>query len=211
MKLRPVRILTAFAVGLALTLLSPGYAPGQPSNDIQAKAAKLEKDLEASNGQVASLGQQLDEAQTRVDEAQAKVDDAETRIKAAQDEINRLKSLINERAASIYKVAGATGPFDAINTQHANDANARSHYSDIAASHDNSLIQDMAAAKQDLAAQRDEADKARADPTAERDSVAKAKADADAAAGRPQKPPRHVDGGLEHALRAPTARRAPSA
>src|SRR5713226_3241599 len=156
MKLRPVRIITALTFGLALTLLSPGYAPGQPSNDIQAKAAQLEKDLEASNSQIATLGQQVADAQKRVDEAESKIADADARIKVAQDEIERLKSLINGRAASIYKVAGASGPFDAMNAQDAKDLTARSKYTDVAASHDDALINQLASAKQDLAVQTDE-------------------------------------------------------
>ena len=197
MKLRPVRILSALTFGLALTLLFPAYAPGQPSNDIQAKAAKLENDLQAANSQVASLGQKLDEAQARVDEAEAKV-------KATQDEINRTKSALNERAAAIYKVAGGTGPLDAINAQNATDAAARAHYSDLAAAHDDSLMQQLAAAKADL-------DEARAEATAQRDLVAKAKADADAAAGQQQKLLDQVKGDIEQALRAQTAVRAASA
>jgi peptidoglycan DL-endopeptidase CwlO len=209
MKLRPVRILTPFVFGLALTLLSPGYAPGQPSNDIQAKAAQLEKDLEASNAKVASLGQQLNAAQSRVDDAEAKVADLDARMKPTKDEIARLKSLLNERAASIYKVAGAQGPLDAVNAQDAKDLSTRSKYTDVAASHDDALIDQLNAAKADLAAQRDEADKARADATAERDAVAKAKADADAAAAEQQKLLDQVNGPMEQALRDQTASRVP--
>jgi cell wall-associated NlpC family hydrolase len=209
MKLRPVRIVTTLAFGLVLVLLSPGYAPAQPSNDVRAKAAQLEKDLEASNRKVAALGEQLSGAQKRVDDAEAKVADAEARMKPAKDEIARIKSLINERAASIYKVAGAQGPLDAINTEHANDATARSHYGDVAAGHDDSLIDQLNVAKQEVQAQRDEADRARAEATAERDAVATAKADADAAAEQQQKLLDQVKGPMEQALRDQTAARAP--
>src|SRR5438105_4306418 len=102
MTFRPTRILAALTFGLALTLLFPGYAPGQPTTDIRAKAAQLEKDLNAANQKVETLGEQLQAAQ-------AKVDDAEARVKVAQDGINRIKSVINGRAASIYKRAGAGG------------------------------------------------------------------------------------------------------
>jgi cell wall-associated NlpC family hydrolase len=209
MKLRSVRIVTALAFGLALTLLSSGYAPGQPSNDIRAKAAQLEKDLEASNRKVAALGEQLSDAQKRVDDAEARVADAEARMKPAKDEIARLKSAINERAASIYKVAGAQGPLDAINTDDASDATARSHYGDVAAGHDDTLIDELNVAKQEVQAQRDEADRARAEATAERDAVAQAKTDADAAAAEQQKLLNQVKGDMEQALRDQTAARAP--
>ncbi|HEY3095944.1 MAG TPA: NlpC/P60 family protein [Acidimicrobiia bacterium] len=211
MKLRPVRIVTTLACGLVLILLSPGYAPAQPSNDVRAKAAQLEKDLEASNKKVAALGEQLSEAQKRVDDAEARVADAEARMKPAKDEIARIKSLINERAASIYKVAGARGPLDAINTEDTKDATARSHYGDVAAGRDDTLIDQLNAAKQEVQAQRDEADRARAEATAERDTVAKDKADADAAAAEQQKLLDQVKGDIEQALRDQTASRVPTA
>jgi peptidoglycan DL-endopeptidase CwlO len=208
MKLRPVRIVMTLAFGLGLTLMSAGYASAQPSNDIQARAAQLEKDLNASNQKVASLGQQLADVQKRVDEAEARIADAEARMKPAKEEIARIKSLINGRAASIYKVAGGSGPFDALNADDAKDVTARSKYSDVAANHDQGLIDELNAARRDLQVQRDLADKARAEATAERDAVAQAKAEADAAAAEQQRLLDQVEGEIAAALRESTAARA---
>jgi cell wall-associated NlpC family hydrolase len=197
MKLRSIRILAILTFGLALTLLFPGYASGQPTTDIRAKAAQLEKDLNAANQQVAALGQQLQAAE-------AKVAEADARIKPIQDEISRIKSMINGRAASFYKFAGAAGPFDALNAQDANDLSARSKYGDVVAGNDDSLVQQ-------LAAQRAELDKARAEAAAQRDAVASAKADADSAAATQQKLLDQVKGDIEAELRSQTASRASSA
>jgi peptidoglycan DL-endopeptidase CwlO len=197
MKFRPTRILAVLTFGLALTLLFPGYATGQPTTDIRAKAAQLEKDLNASNQQVAALGQQLQVAQ-------AKVDEADARVKVAQDGINRIKSMINGRAASIYKLAGAAGPFDALNAQDAQDLTTRSKYTDLANSSDESLVAQLAASRAEL-------DKARAEVAAERDAVAAAKAEADAAASTQQKLLDQVKGDIEAELRNQTAARAASA
>ena len=197
MTFRPTRILAALTFGLALTLLFPGYAPGQPTTDIRAKAAQLEKDLNAANQKVETLGEQLQAAQ-------AKVDDAEARVKVAQDGINRIKSVINGRAASIYKRAGAAGPFDALNAQDAQDLTTRSKYTDLANSSDEQLVAQLAATRAEL-------DKARADAAAERDSVAAAKADADSAASEQQKLLDQVKGDIEAELRSQTASRGASA
>jgi peptidoglycan DL-endopeptidase CwlO len=197
MKFRPIRMLAALTFGLALTLLFPGYATGQPTTDIRAKAAQLEKDLNASNQQVAALGQQLQAAQ-------AKVDEADARVKVAQDGINRIKSIINGRAASIYKLAGAAGPFDALNAQDAQDLTTRSKYTDLANSSDESLVQQLAASRAEL-------DKARAAVAAERDGVAAAKAEADSAASTQQKLLDQVKGEIETELRNQTAARAAGA
>jgi peptidoglycan DL-endopeptidase CwlO len=196
MKIRPTRILAALIFGLALTLLLPGYATGQPTTDIRAKAAQLEKDLDTANQKVQNLGEQLQAAQ-------AKVDEAETRIKVAQDEITHTKSMINGRAASIYKRAGAAGPFDALNAQDAQDLTTRSKYTDVANSNDQSLVQE-------LTAQRTELDKARADAASERDGLAAAKADAESAASDQQKLLDQVKGDIEAELRSQTASRAAS-
>ena len=197
MTFRPTRILAVLTFGLALTLLFPGYATGQPTTDIRAKAAQLEKDLNASNQQVAALGQQLQVAQ-------AKVDEADARVKVAQDGINRIKSIINGRAASIYKLAGAAGPFDALNAQDAQDITTRSKYTDLANSSDESLVQQLAASRAEL-------DKARAAVAAERDGVAAAKAEADSAASTQQKLLDQVKGDIEAELRNQTAVRAAGA
>src|ERR1700716_426572 len=187
MRLRPVRIVATLALGLVLTLLSPGLGQDQPSNDIRARAAQLERDLDASNQKVSSLGQQFADAQKRADDAEARVADADARMQPAKDEIARIKSLINGRAASIYKVAGGSGPFDALNTDDAKDVTARSKYTDVAANHDAGLIEQLNAAKRDLQGLRDQADKARTDASAERDAIAQAKGDAEAAAADQQR------------------------
>jgi cell wall-associated NlpC family hydrolase len=197
MKLRSIRILAMLTFGLALTLLFPGYASGQPTTDIRAKAAQLERDLNAANQQVAALGQQL---QT----AEAKVAEADARIQLIQDEINRIKLMINGRAASFYKFAGAAGPFDALNAQDANDLSARSKYGDVVAGNDDTLVQQ-------LAAQRAELDKARAEAASQRDAVAAAKAEADSAAADQQRLLDQVKGEIETELRRQTADRAASA
>ena len=194
MKTRHIRIISVLVLGLALTLLFPGYATGQPTQDIQAKAAQIERDLNAANDKVAGLIPQL---QT----AEAKLTDANARVQAVQDNINGIKTSINGRAAAFYKFAGAAGPFDALNAQDANDLSARSKYGDVAAGHDDDLVRQ-------LAEQRAELDKVRAEAQSERDAVAAAKAAADSAAADQQKLLDQVKGQVEAELKRQTANRA---
>ena len=196
MKTRHIRIISVLVLGLALTLLFPAYATGQPTQDIQAKAAQIERDLNAANDKVAALVPQ-------VQAAEAKLADANARVQAVQDSINGIKVLINGRAAAFYKFAGAAGPFDALNARDANDLSARTKYGDVAAGHDDSLVQQ-------LAAQRAELDKARAAAQAEHDAVAAAKADADAAAATQQGLLDQVKGQVAAELARQTAGRAAS-
>ena len=196
MTFRPTRILAALTFGLALTLLLPGYAIGQPTQDVQAKAAQIERDLNAANDKVAALVPQ-------VQAAEAKLADANARVQAVQDNINGIKTLINGRAAAFYKAAGAVGPFDALNAQDASDLSARSKYGNVAAGHDDDLVRQ-------LAAQRAELDKVRADVQAEREAVAAAKSDADAAASTQQGLLDQVKGEIQAEMRRQTAGRAAS-
>jgi cell wall-associated NlpC family hydrolase len=196
MKVRHIRIISVLVLGLGLTLLFPGYATGQPTQDIQAKAAQIERDLNAANEKVAALGSQLQDAE-------AKLADANARVQAVQDNINAIKALINGRAAAFYKFAGAAGPFDALNAQDATDLSARSKYGDVAAGNDDNLVRQ-------LGAQRAELDKARAAAQGERDAVAAAKADADAAASTQRGLLDQVKGDIEAELRRQTAGRAAS-
>jgi cell wall-associated NlpC family hydrolase len=194
MKTRHIRIISVLVLGLALTLLFPGYATGQPTQDIQAKAAQIQRDLDAANDKVASLIPPLQAAE-------AKLADANARIQAVQDNINAIKALINGRAAAFYKAAGAVGPFDALNAEDANDLSARSKYGDVAAGHDDDLVRQ-------LADQRAELDKVRAEAQSERDAVAAAKAEADAAASTQQGLLDQVKGQIEEELKRQTAGRA---
>jgi len=194
MKTRHIRIISVLVLGLALTLLFPGYATGQPTQDIQAKAAQIQRDLDAANDKVASLIPPLQAAE-------AKLADANARVQAVQDNINAIKALINGRAAAFYKAAGAVGPFDAFNAEDANDLSARSKYGDVAAGNDDNLVRQ-------LAEQRAELDKVRAEAQSERDAVAAAKAEADAAASTQQGLLDQVKGQIEAELKRQTAGRA---
>src|SRR5262245_65558133 len=124
MKTGRTRIVSVLVLGLALTLLVPGYASGQPTQDIQAKAAQIERDLNAANDRVVALIPQLQAAE-------AKLADANTRISSVQDNINSIKLLLNGRAAAFYKFAGAAGPFDALNEEDATGLSAGLKYGEV--------------------------------------------------------------------------------
>ncbi len=211
MNLRPARIATAVGFGLAITLLFPNYAPGAPNDDLQQKAKDLESQIEANGAKVSALDEQANAIQIKLDDANAKIADADARTQAAEQETDHLRSMINERAASIYKVGGTSGPFDAINAKDANDITARSKYGDVAASHDDSLINQLAASKQDLAAQKDAAEKARQDAQAQKDALDNTKAQFDAAAAQEQSLLGQVKGQLADLVKQEQATRAAAA
>ncbi|MDQ6852456.1 MAG: hypothetical protein M3046_02005 [Actinomycetota bacterium] len=126
MKIRPIRIATAVVFAVALSLLFPNYAPGAPDDNLAEKARDLENQIEVNGTKASALDEQANVIQIQLD--------------AAQAQTKHLRSVIKERAASIYKVAGARGPLDAINAKDANDVMARTKYTDAATKYDDSLL-----------------------------------------------------------------------
>jgi cell wall-associated NlpC family hydrolase len=171
-------------IGLTVTLVAPAYAPGAPIDDLKAKAASIEDQIAANGAKVAALGEQLNAAQIELDDAREKIADAESRTQAAELQMMRLRAILNERAADIYKSAGTQGPFDAINTDDANDITAQKKYSQLASGRDDAIIDALANAKEELAEQRAAAESAREKAQAQADELASAKAEANAAAAK---------------------------
>ncbi|MGQ0803123.1 MAG: NlpC/P60 family protein [Actinomycetota bacterium] len=211
MNLRPGRFLPILIVGLAAPLLAPTPAPGQPIDDLRAEAAQLEKDLQASNANVAAVAEQLSTAEQKLGQAEAAIGEAQQRIDAAQARIGELRVLIAERAAAIYRTALNSDPLEVVNTDETSDAAARSKYTDAATAKDDALVDELSAAKDDLEAERAAAESAREAARQERDAIAAAKAAAEAAAADYERLRSQVTGKIEDELARQTAARAAAA
>jgi cell wall-associated NlpC family hydrolase len=210
-KFRPIRLVPVLLVGLAAPLLVPTPSAGQPIDDLRAQAAQLEKDLQASNGNVAAVAEQLSAAEHRLSQAEATISAAQERIDAAQARIGELRVLIADRAAAIYRTAITGDPLEAMNSEEPSDAVARSKYTDAATAKDNALVDELSAAKDDLEAERAAAENARETARKERDELAAVKAAADAAAAEYEKLRSQVTGQIEEELARQTAQRAAAA
>jgi cell wall-associated NlpC family hydrolase len=197
---------------MALALVAPVVAAtgagAAPIDDLRAQAQQLEEQIATNGANVAALGEQLNAAQLQLDDAQTKIDEADTRIAETKTEIARLEGLIELRAVAIYQRAGLANPLDVLDVGDASETNTRLKYGEIAARRDNQLVNDLAAAKKDLDAQRADAEQARGRAAAERDRLAQAKAEADAAASEQQALLDRVKGELGTLVREEQARRA---
>lgn len=207
MNLRLARLLPILVVAAIAPVLVATPAGGAPIDDLREQARQLTTDLEENGAKVAALGEKLNAAQIRLDEAQAKIDDSQTRIAASEGRIRELKLLIAARAAAAYRTAGTDGPLDVIDAEDANDAGARSKYTDSAAARDDALVDDLAAAKQDLEHERTVAEQARQGAHEERDGLEAAKADADAAAAEQERLLAEVEGEIADLVAEEQARR----
>ena len=193
------------AVGL-VGVLPATAAVAAPIDDLRAQAAALELQISETGARVAALGEQINAAQLALDDAQAKINDAEVRIAAARAESARLVGLVHDRMASIYRRHGI-GPTQSLDYSSAIDANIRSQYAEVATQRDNRLLDQLDAARNDLAVQRSDADRARAKALSQRDVLATTKAEADAVAAEQQGLLGQVQGELGALVREEQARR----
>lgn len=181
-------------------------AVAAPIDDLRTQAAALETQIAETGARVAALGEQLNAAQLALDEAQVKINDAEVRIAAAKAESARLVGLVRDRMASIYRRHGL-GPTASLDFSSATDANIRSQYAEVMTRRDNRLLDQLDAARDDLAVQRTDASRARADAQTQRDALAATKAEADAVAAEQQGLLDQVQGELGALVREEQARR----
>jgi cell wall-associated NlpC family hydrolase len=158
LRLRSVRFAaTATAVALTLGTLGIATAGAAPVQDKQAQATALEADINANAERLAALYEQIKAVQAKLDEANSSIADAQGRIATARAETDRLEGLVRQRAASIYKSA-STGASDNVFTIDVTILSAREKYASAASDKDNALMDELDAARADLAVRQREAE-----------------------------------------------------
>ncbi len=197
----------AVLVALAVLVVPASIAGAAPTGDLAAQAKALEAQLAENGTKIAALGEKLNAAQLTLDDAQAKVADADARTAVAKVETARLEVLVRDRAAAIYRGGGASGSIDLFDLSNVAETNAREKYGEVATRRDNSLLDDLDAARADLAVQRRTADTSRQVAQTEKDALSAAKAEADAAAAAQQALLDQVQGQLAELVRQDQARR----
>jgi cell wall-associated NlpC family hydrolase len=207
---RRVRAIVALAFGAATvaSLALPAVAHAAPIDDKRKQAAALEEEINNNSVQLEALNEQIKFVQTKVDDANAKIADAQARIAEAKDEMQRIEGLVRQRAASIYRSSshGADGNIFDLDIR---TLTSREAYSSAAADRDNSLLDQLDAARQDLSALRDDAADARKGAEREQVSLAAKKTDIDAAQAERNRLLGQVKGELETLVeQAAAARRA---
>ena len=205
------RSFTRFVVAGVLVVASVAIVGGAtgaaPAVDKQKQAAELQDQIEASDLQIGSLGEKLQESEARRDAAQASAQAAETQIADAKQEVNRILGLVQQNLASLYRrtLRGqSVGEMDFSATV---DLLKRSQYSQTQASRDSELLDQLDAAQQDLTVERDNAQHARDTAAAEGQQITEAKSALETARAGQQGILDQVKGELAAAVAAEKARR----
>jgi len=166
-----LRRLAAVTVLLGASVVAVAApAGGAPIDDKRAQAAEIEAAINANAVQLSMLNEQVMGAQADVDAAAAEIADAEASIAAASAEARRLERLVHQRAASVYR-SSSTGSDAGVLDLDPSTMGARQKYADAASAHDGELVDRLAAAREDLAVRRREAQTAREAAQRKRDSL----------------------------------------
>jgi cell wall-associated NlpC family hydrolase len=178
-----------------------------PVADKQKQAAELQDQIEASDLQISGLAESLNAAEARQAAAQSSAQAAEAQIADAKAEVERILDLVKQNLASLYRrtLRGqSVGEMDFSATV---DLLKRSQYAETTASHDSELLDQLDAAQQDLAVQRDNATQARDKAAAEAQQITEAKTALETARAAQQAILDKVTGELKAAVEAEQARR----
>ncbi len=155
-----------------MTTFATAAAVASPIDDKRAQARRLQQQIDANGDRIAVLGEQYNGAVLHMQEANAAVAEAEQRMAAAKKESGRLESLVAERAAALYRNAGNSKTVLDTDAATVNELNVKSKYSALATDTDETLINNLAGAQQDLDIERQAFEKRRDDAKAVSESLA---------------------------------------
>ena len=204
---RFARSVVAGVLVVAFVAAAAGTSAAAPPVDKRKQAAELQDQIEATDLQISALAESLIQAEGRRDAAQASAQAAEAQINDAKQEVERILGLVQENLASLYRrtLRGeSVGEMDFSATV---DLLKRSQYSQTQASRDAELLDQLDAAEQDLAIERDTAVRARDTAVAESQQITEAKTALETARAAQQALLDKIKGELAAAVRAEKARR----
>jgi cell wall-associated NlpC family hydrolase len=163
MKKRAIQLLMlALAVISVGSLLSPVSAPAAPIDDKQAEAAQLEQQITDNGRRMDALNEQINSAQIALDEANVTITTANAQVAAATAKAHDLRAALAERAVSVYRQSGSEDGVANLDVKNTSDLATRRKYTDLAAQREKQLVNQLAHAKEELAARKADAEAARA-------------------------------------------------
>jgi len=162
------------AAALAVALVIPAVpASASPEDDLAQKreeAAVIERQISENGTRISVLDEEYNVARIAIEQADAGIVGAEAGVADAEARAAGLSNRLAGRAARMYIQAGA-GPLAALQTEAAVDLAARGAYGAAAAEQDNSLIDELDAAREDLDVRRAELEGERASAQAKQEAL----------------------------------------
>ncbi|MEX1007385.1 MAG: NlpC/P60 family protein [Acidimicrobiia bacterium] len=179
MRRRVLRLLPlALVVATVGSLLGPATtAPAAPIDDKQAEAAQLEQQITDNGRRIDALNEQINSAQIALDNANDAIAVADALVAAATAKTKDLRQELARRAADVYIQSSSSGGVAELDAKSATDLNARRKYTALAAQREKHLVNQLARAKEDLAARKADADEARATAETKKQEIESTKAE----------------------------------
>lgn len=193
------------ALGGLLASVPTGTAGAAPIDDLRAQAAQIEGQMNTIGAQLGVLFEQIKGRQYEIDQAKQTIADSQAGIASAQAEVGRIIVLVRDRAASVYRQAGlnGVGEFETDIREQA----SRRRYADATSQRDAQLLNQLARAKEDLAARQETAEKQRVEVQEQQDELKAQQADFDAQKAELQRVQDGVKGEIAQLVAEEQARR----
>ena len=157
------------AIGGVAAVAPTAPAGAAPIDDLRAQAAQVESQMNDLGSQLGVLYEQIKSTEFALDQAKQEIADAQSGIAMSQAEVDRITDLVRERAASVYRKAGlnGVGEFDTDIRQQA----SRRKYANATSQKDDQLLDQLAQAKEELAAKQSSAEKLKAEVQKQNDAL----------------------------------------
>jgi cell wall-associated NlpC family hydrolase len=205
------RAIASLCLAAALLLPQLGAVPASadPVADARAKAQRLAADLDRLGERLSVLDEAYNNARLRLDAAQAKVATAKARADATQQRYDTAVQKARQRAVAAYVDGGSLGAAVMLPAaRDAKDLSVRREYLRAAAGDDRAAIDELKAAREDLAVERAGLDEQTAAARAAAASVKSSRDRAASAVSQQRRLLAQAQGELAQQVAAEQARRA---
>jgi peptidoglycan DL-endopeptidase CwlO len=139
-------------IALLLPLLGAASAAGSPIQDKQAEAARIQHQVDAQGERISQLDEQYNRAQLNLSSTQSALAKAQADLAAANQRFAEVRGHLSEAAVTSYMHGGNTSMVEELVKSNGSDLAVRKQYVEAAAADQNSALDALKAARQDLEA-----------------------------------------------------------
>jgi peptidoglycan hydrolase CwlO-like protein len=136
------------------TSATVGSGSAGPIEDKRAEAARIAAQIDAGANQVTQASKQADQAKGQLGATEAALAQATAEANAADSHLHQTQTRLADQAVDAYVHGGSAGLLSALTKSNGSDLGVRKQYATLAAGQDQQTIDDMRAAREDLATRR---------------------------------------------------------
>src|SRR3954453_9898553 len=149
-----VRACLALAVLVGTTSATVGTGSAGPIEDKRAQAARIAAQIDAGAAHVTQLSKQAGRAKDQLGATERALSLATHEANAADAHLHDTQTRLGDQAVDAYVHGGSAGLLSELTKSNGSDLGVRKQYASLAAGQDQQAIDDMRAAREDLASRR---------------------------------------------------------